>query len=146
EGMDYLICDEKGHPGGTEGELCVTGPQMFPGYLDPADNAGRFLVHDGRRWYRTGDRVRLLPGGELGFLGRLDTQVKIHGQRVELAEIDWGLRRCPGIEGAATVVVEVDGVCELYTFYTGQAMPRATLVRAAREIFPDSLVPRYLEH
>ncbi|WP_432933196.1 AMP-binding protein [Microbispora sp. CA-135349] len=145
EGMAHLICDEHDRPA-IEGELCVTGPQMFPGYLDPADDTGRFLEYGGRRWYRTGDRVRRLPDGELGFLGRQDSQVKIHGQRVELAEIDWGMRRCPGVAESATVVVEVDGACELYTFYTGQATPRATLVRAMRGIFPDSLVPRYLEH
>ncbi|WP_462188554.1 hypothetical protein [Frankia sp. CcWB2] len=43
---------------GIEGELCIAGPQLTPGYLDPADDRGRFFERDGRRWYRTGDRVR----------------------------------------------------------------------------------------
>ena len=57
--LSYVLIDPLGQPTPAEGELCVTGPQMFSGYLDPGDDQNRFLVHDDRRWYRTGDRVRL---------------------------------------------------------------------------------------
>lgn len=92
--LDAVVLDEDGQRS-TEGELCVRGLQRFGGYLDPADNAGRFLALDssapvhvldesdeltGRHYYRTGDRVRL-EGNRLTHLGRLDTQIKIRGYR-----------------------------------------------------------------
>lgn len=61
------------------------------GYLAPRDSTGLFERH-GRRWYRTGDRVRRMDDGELFHLGRLDTQVQIQGVRVELAEVDRAVR------------------------------------------------------
>ncbi|MEW2520839.1 AMP-binding protein [Actinacidiphila alni] len=120
------------------GELCVTGDQMFPGYLDPADDEGRFLDQDGERWYRTGDLVRYLPGGELAYLGRRDHQVKIHGVRVELAEIEWALRKVDGVKEA--VAVAVDG--ELTAFLLGEERPPAALAEDLAAFLPRALVPR----
>ncbi|UED87865.1 AMP-binding protein [Streptomyces profundus] len=126
-----------------EGELCVTGPQMTPGYLDPADDEGRFLERDGRRWYRTGDRVRRLADGELAYLGRLDAQVQIQGFRVELAEVDHAARRCPGVWNAATVTrPAADGGLELVLYYTGERVPAATLRRALAAELPEAMVPK----
>jgi acyl-CoA synthetase (AMP-forming)/AMP-acid ligase II len=114
------------------GELCVTGPQLFPGYLDPRDDEGRFLEHDGLRWYRTGDLMRRQPGGELAYLGRRDHQVKIHGVRVELAEVEWGLRRCAGIREA--VAIAVHG--ELVAFYSGARRIDTDLIDELAVFFP----------
>jgi acyl-CoA synthetase (AMP-forming)/AMP-acid ligase II len=120
----------------------VTGPQMFPGYLDPADDPGRFLDHGGERWYRTGDLARRLPTGELAHLGRRDHQVKIAGVRVELAEVEWGLRRCAGVTGA--VAVALDG--ELFAFYTGGPRPDAALIEELGAFFPRYLIPLRYQH
>jgi SagB-type dehydrogenase family enzyme len=60
------------------------------------------VVHPqrGERLYRTGDLGRWLPDGNLEFLGREDSQVKIHGHRIELGDIEAALGRCPGVEAA----------------------------------------------
>ena len=58
------------------------------------------------RIYRTGDRVRLRPSGELEFLGRIDDQAKIGGQRVEPAEVERSLEIHPGVAEAAVVALE----------------------------------------
>jgi acyl-CoA synthetase (AMP-forming)/AMP-acid ligase II/aryl carrier-like protein len=100
-------------PVGEAGELCLGGTLVGRGYRnDPGLTASRFVTlhrDDGPplRVYRTGDRVRLLPDGEIGFLGRLDRQVKLRGYRIEPAEIVATLDRVPSV-GAAAVVARAD--------------------------------------
>lgn len=137
-GMHYLLHDPEGEPGRATGELCVRGSQMFPGYLDAGDDEGRFVVTAGRRWYRTGDLVREIDGGELAYLGRRDSQVKIRGVRVELAEVEWALRRVRGIRDA--VAVAIDG--ELVAFYVGERRPMAEIAEELGHFLPKAIVPR----
>ncbi|HEY4023732.1 MAG TPA: amino acid adenylation domain-containing protein [Pseudonocardiaceae bacterium] len=141
-GMRYLLIDPDGKPDQETGELCVRGAQMFPGYLDPADDGGRFVEHDGHRWYRTGDLVRVIDGGELAYLGRRDHQVKIRGCRIELAEVDWGMRRCPGVQDSVTVAL--DG--ELVSFYVGTETPTADIITELGTFFPRYMIPRFIRH
>lgn len=114
-----------------EGELCVGGSQCFSGYLDPAQDAQRF--RNGR--YRTGDRVRW-EDGVLVHCGRLDDQIKIHGYRVELGEIESVLRRHPLVH---EVVVLHSG--ELHAVYTGSASP-ADLAQLVAAALPAYMAPR----
>ncbi|MER6573385.1 AMP-binding protein [Streptomyces sp. NPDC001093] len=146
EGHDHVLLTEDGAEADSEGELLITGPQMASGYLDPQDDQGRFTERDGRVWYRTGDRVRRLPDGQLVYLGRLDSQVQVQGWRVELAEVDHALRSCEGVEDAVTVARPVDGSTELIVFYTGHARRPAELARALREVLPKGMLPRHFEH
>ncbi|WNI18966.1 amino acid adenylation domain-containing protein [Actinacidiphila sp. ITFR-21] len=141
-GSRYLLADADGRPHPETGELCVSGPQMFPGYLDPGDDEGRFLHHDGQRWYRTGDLARVRPDGELLYLGRRDHQVKIRGVRVELAEVEWGLRRCAGVQDAVAVVAGD----ELVAFYLGRHRPAADLIDELSTFFPRYMIPLFFEH
>ena len=71
--------------------------------------ARRFIPRTGERIYRTGDRGRLMPDGEIEFLGRIDRQVKISGQRIELGEIEATLIRQPGVKQAIVDAVEIEG-------------------------------------
>jgi len=147
EGHELVLLDEDGRPGaGPEGELCVTGPQMTAGYLDPEDNPGRFLEHAGRTWYRTGDRVRVLDGGELLYLGRLDAQVQIQGWRVELAEVEHAVRACDGVQDAVAVTRPAHNSAELVVFYTGTPTPGARLAARLRDLLPHGMVPRHFRH
>lgn len=146
EDHDHLLLSEDGDPSDVEGELCVTGPQMAAGYLDPADDAGRFLDRGGRRWYRTGDRVRRLDNGELAYVGRLDAQVQVQGWRVELAEVDDAIRACDGVIDAATVTRPADSGAELVVYYTGVPASPATLARQLRQVLPSGLLPRHYQH
>ncbi len=146
DGHDHLLLTPDGQVSDHEGELCVTGPQMTPGYLDPADDHGRFLERDGRTWYRTGDRIRRLDNGELIYLGRLDAQVQVNGWRVELAEIEHALRACAGVEDAVAVASSADGTTELAVFYTGESVPAARLVHQLVEILPKGMMPRRYQH
>ena len=92
------------------GELLLGGAGIADGYLNqPARTAVAFIpdayaAQPGRRAYRTGDRVRWLPGGRLDFLGRDDGQIKLRGYRIELDEIEAALRQVPGVDQAAVAI------------------------------------------
>ncbi|MFF2848871.1 AMP-binding protein [Streptomyces sp. NPDC058001] len=142
QGHEYLLLDEAGEETGPEGELCVTGPQMSTGYLDPADEAGRFVERIGRRWYRTGDRVREIEDGEFAYLGRTDSQVQVQGWRVELGEVEHALRTDTAVDDAVTVPVDVDGSAELVVFYTGTVLPAVEFACRLRRTLPSGMIPR----
>ncbi|MFC0527343.1 AMP-binding protein [Phytohabitans kaempferiae] len=147
EGHDHFLLDDgdgggpAGADAGGEGELCVAGPQLTPGYLDPDDGLHRFLERDSRRFYRTGDRVRRIGPGEFAYLGRLDTQVQVQGWRVELAEVEQALRTC-GVDDAVVVGVQA-AATELFAFYTGTPVAPVAITRRLRQILPDGVIPKH---
>ena len=156
--LEHVLLDADLRPA-DDGELCIRGDQRFPGYLDPADDVGRFVsiadgqatVYDGStpvtsaHWYRTGDRVRR-ESGELVHQGRVDHQVKVLGNRVELGEIESALRRHPGIaEAVAVVVPATDGEVDLHAFYTGTPLTDEELHRLVGEL-PPYMRPRGFRH
>lgn len=145
-GHDHILVAPDGQVAEAEGELCITGPQMTAGYLDPADDEGRFLPYDGRTWYRTGDRVRRLANGELLYLGRLDAQVQVQGWRVELAEVDHAISQCQGVDDAVTVTRETENGTELVVFYTGVPAAPAELARQVGKLLPRGMQPRHYRH
>jgi len=109
----YIVDEQLNQvPVGATGELLIGGPGVALGYLGrPALTAERFIPDrfsgaPGARLYRTGDYVRQRPDGELGFRGRLDDQVQIRGNRVELGEISATLRRHPAVLSSVVAVDE----------------------------------------
>ncbi len=108
---------------GTAAELYIGGIGLARGYLNRPDlTAARFLVRDGERLYRTGDRVVERDGGEIDFLGRVDRQVKVRGLLIEPEEIEARLLQHPEVRHAAVV--------------------KRPLPRAAREGLVAFVVPR----
>ncbi|MFB8167463.1 amino acid adenylation domain-containing protein [Kitasatospora purpeofusca] len=131
---------------GEVGEMWVAGSGVADGYLNrPELTAERFRTLDGRRMYRTGDLARRLPDGGLAYLGRNDQQVKLRGHRVELGEVEAGLRAAPQVRDAAALVVRDDAGNELLTALVVPAGPGepdlAALRRFARATMPAQLVP-----
>ena len=96
--------DGRDRPDWVAGELWIGGCSLADGYLgDPARTAAVFVEHDGRRWYRTGDRARYWPDGRIELLGRLDDQIKLRGHRIELGQIESALGRHPAVRQAVAV-------------------------------------------
>ena len=129
-------------PVGIHGELYVGGAGVALGYLGRPDlTAERFLDDPfagvaGARMYRTGDRVRQLPTGDIEFLGRADDQVKVRGYRVEPAEIEAVIRTVVGVAQAA-VVARGD---RLVAYVCGTATAEAIGATVASRL-PDYMVP-----
>ncbi|WP_406472400.1 non-ribosomal peptide synthetase [Streptomyces sp. NBC_01615] len=111
-GWRLYVLDEEGRPAapGVPGEIHVSGAGVAAGYLNrPELTEGRFVrgrlaERPDELLYRSGDRGRLLPDGELEHLGRLDDQVKIRGHRIELGEIRGTLLAHSAVTAAAAVV------------------------------------------
>ncbi|WP_343073363.1 non-ribosomal peptide synthase/polyketide synthase [Pyxidicoccus fallax] len=108
------VLDERGQPCaiGVPGELFIGGVQVAHGYAGRPELTAEKFVPDpfsrepGARLYRTGDRASWTAEGTLGFLGRLDGQVKVRGFRIELGEVEAALRGAPGVRDAAATVRE----------------------------------------
>jgi len=111
---EILILDEelKQVPYGETGELCVAGLSLADGYLNrPEMTAEKFMPWEEtpgkiKRIYRTGDLARYLPDGNIDYLGRRDTQVKIRGNRVEIGEIEVLINQLNDIQQAVVVARE----------------------------------------
>lgn len=83
---------------GDIGELCLSGDQLTQGYWrNPEKNAEAFwIAADGTRYYNSGDLCLYGEGGNINFVGRKDSQVKINGFRIELSEIEFHARQFLG--------------------------------------------------
>lgn len=140
---------------GEAGELRIGGTCLALGYLDPELTSQRFTAppqaleapgaNDVDRVYRTGDRVRMLPDGQLEFLGRLDDQVKISGVRIEPAEVEAAFEQDPDVRSAVvTAPRSADGPVRLvaYVLPAAGATPSAEgLLSAVRSWLPEQAVP-----
>jgi acyl-coenzyme A synthetase/AMP-(fatty) acid ligase/acyl carrier protein len=135
------VYDPRGHlvPVGIPGELWLGGSGVARGYLGRDElTQERFVDRAGARLYRTGDRVRRLPSGDLEFLGRIDSQVKVRGHRVELGEVETVLSAHPAVRQA--VVALYDARLVGYVVLGGEA-DDASLTAHAALILPDYMVP-----
>lgn len=121
-GVGFAILDEAGDPvpDGAAGELVVKSPWMSRGLWRAGDvHPGPFErepADPSTPVYRTGDIVRLRPDGLFVTLGRKDRQVKILGNRVELAEIETVLKLMPDVADAAVIARRVGAEPQLYAF------------------------------
>ena len=138
--VDVVTPDGRRCAPGEPGELLIAGVGLTPGYLNaPELTSAAFTEREGRRWYRSGDRVRRDEKGVLEFLGRLDDQVKIRGHRVEPGEIESVLLAHPAVARAA--VVHRDG--RLSAFVERRPGVPAADSRALRAHLAGSL-PEYM--
>ena len=99
-------------PLGGIGELCIAGPQLSRGYVNLDDVTRKVLVPckhlENERIYKTGDLVRLLPTGDIEFLGRKDSQVKVNGVRIELGDIESRIMESTRVAQAAAGVIKIN--------------------------------------
>ncbi len=134
---------------GAIGELYLAGDGLANGYWQrPELSAERFLPNPFGvgRLYRTGDRVRQRPDGELEFLGRSDHQIKLRGFRIELTEIEATLQRHPSVAGAVvTVRDDVAGAPALVAYAALRpGAADADLRGFLRDRLPEYMVPAFV--
>ncbi len=140
-------------PIGAVGELVIGGRGLALDYLGQPELTARRFVPDpfrpGERLYRTGDLARITSDGMLEYLGRNDSQVKVRGFRLELAEIEAALRGHPGVREVAVVApVGADGERELVAWLTlepnAPVPSRRAITSRVRQSLPAYAVPSYV--
>ena len=153
-GASVYLLDENGRPvpEGSAGEIYVAGNGVGRGYRNLPDSTCRNFLPDhfsataGARMYRTGDRGVRRSDGQIEFRGRLDRQIKIRGQRVELDEIDSILTAHPSVDFAKAIAkVSPEGESQLvaYVLPKKNALAPTTneLQKHVLNSLPDHMVP-----
>ena len=141
-------------PAGVPGELCLGGV-LARGYLGRPELTAERFVPDGwsqvpgERLYRTGDRVRLLPDGNLEHLGRMDRQIKLRGVRIEPGEVEAALAAHPGVAGAAVLARSDGGAEPVLVAYAVAAPEEGSVTATDLRLFlqrrlPEAMVPRHV--
>jgi D-alanine--poly(phosphoribitol) ligase subunit 1 len=129
---------------GAHGEIALSGPQLANGYLHQSElTAARFPILDGERWYLTGDLGYLDAEGVAHMLGRLDNQVKVLGNRVELEEVEVHLR-CSGETSSAAAVawpVQHGSASGIVGFVAKNGVPATRIAENMRRSLPSYMVP-----
>jgi D-alanine--poly(phosphoribitol) ligase subunit 1 len=152
-GVDLMIVDADLEPvaAGQTGELLIGGPQVAGGYLSADEPANRrfisktFSGSSVQRWYRSGDAVRETPGHGIEFQGRLDTQIKIRGNRLELEEVEHVVQASSQAALCAVIPWPLDEAGRptgLVAFVSNPQVDTALILRACRQRLPEYALPQ----
>lgn len=129
-------------PAGHKGQLCITGPQLTPGYLNNEEkNRESFFMMDGEKYYKTGDLCFCDENGNLFYCGRLDHQIKIQGFRVELSEIEVAVRFFTGANVAAIGYKNEKGAMQIGVFIENYQGEIGSVKKQLTEKLPYYMMP-----
>jgi non-ribosomal peptide synthetase component F len=139
-----------------DGEICISGPQLAAGYLNrPDETAKRFVSNPYydpgrdddvyRLMYRTGDRGEFGVSGDLLFRGRVDSQIKISGYRIEPGEIEAKIMSCTGIADVKVSGVQnTNGEYALFALCVGDTNESALRAELEQKL-PRAMIPSVIE-
>lgn len=131
-------------PIGIPGELYIAGDQVAKGYLNREElTKEKFITTTfsdaaETKMYKTGDLVKYDADGAIIYLGRIDHQIKLRGQRVELGEIETNIEKHPAIVKA---VVNVDEKENLVAYYTGSLAATSEIIANVKGHLPEYMIP-----
>ena len=133
-------------PIGIEGELLIGGPCVANGYRNmPEATAKSFVtLEDGVRYYRSGDLVRMRPDGNIVFIRRNDSQVKIRGNRVELGEVESCIMACPQVHQCAVLPIEDTETNSTFLHAYVSLKNNATIGAGELRAFVKTRLPEYM--
>jgi D-alanine--poly(phosphoribitol) ligase subunit 1 len=149
EGVEADVFDSTLNPvaGSDPGELVLSGRQLSRGYFNDLQmTAARFPVLRGKRWYRTGDLVYRDESGAFHHLGRIDNQVKVLGNRVELEEVEAHLRAITRTDLVVAIAWPVinDRASGMVAFICNSQVGVNAALEAMRTRVPGYMIPRQI--
>ena len=142
EEIRIRLLDEAGQevPDGQAGEICFDNP-FFRGYINLPEETARALRGG---VFHSGDMGKRLPDGNIVVTGRLNTMVKINGNRVEPGEIEAAMRRIPGVENAAVRDFQGDRQqVFLCAYYVAEREMEQEIRRGLEQSLPHYMIPAF---
>lgn len=147
--LSMWILDEKMQvvPQGTQGELYIGGLGLADGYMNQIELTNeRFVFYEpaeGSRLYRTGDRASMTDQSEFIIFGRMDNQIKLHGYRIELEDIEAHIEACSGVRESAVCVYQEQLVAYICLQHEANYAEHKLLEQLACEL-PTFMIPSRL--
>lgn len=130
------------------GEVCISGDMLAEGYANNAElTEQKFVTADGKRYYRSGDIAALRPDGNLEYIGRIDNQVKINGQRIELEGVEATIQKVFSLEKAVVFLPEQSASLAC-AYVAAQPIDSSEFAEGLKGKLPSFAVPtsfRFLE-
>lgn len=135
-------------PIGVPGILYIGGDGLALGYLNLQKLTEEKFINNpfnqSTKIYNTGDLAKWLPSGDIEFIGRIDDQVKFHGYRIELSEIEHKLNTYLGIKESAVVITEHNETTQLRAFYICKEESRKRINQKHLRRFLQKTLPSYM--
>ncbi len=147
EGVTAKVLDKNGEEK-NEGELWLSGPQMFRGYWKNEVQTKSVITHkSGYSYYRTGDRVKILSDGNIYYLGRFNDQIKVNGYRIELSEVESCIRKYPTVNEVAVFgwPQEEGNYTGLIAFVTGEDCTEKEILEFIKLKLPSYMLPNKIK-
>ncbi|MFT4601603.1 MAG: amino acid adenylation domain-containing protein/thioester reductase-like protein [Arenicella sp.] len=144
------ILDETGNPlvPGQKGEICIGGSGLATGYVNDQDLTDKYFRHNAVTetvLYHTGDIGRWNEEGVLFYHGRMDSQVKVRGYRIELSEIEHWLAKLEHVEQATVLVQQKGQQNSLLAFVQSSAeLDTSEMKSELRRYLPEYMIPTFL--
>lgn len=143
---------------GTVGELVISGYNLARGYLNDVERTKLVFLKtlpwmprndrtgSPKAMYKTGDLVRYNSDGTLQYLGRQDTQVKIHGQRIECGEVEYSIIASGGVDQAIVELIQVNGTATLVAFVSVGSKGSVDTLTSGDRILPSKFTDTLNQH
>lgn len=134
-----------------EGELWISGIALARGYHNkPELNQSKFVLVKNKRWYRTGDKVRITSNGEYEYLGRIDRMFKLNGKLIEPQEIEFVISSCKGVKAVAVIKrkrsAENKNFCLVAYIEKTQLFRVSEYRKSLNENLPEWMQPKIIEY
>lgn len=151
KGAKIRILDQSGKelPAGQTGEICIYGDGVSLGYIGDHEEENRAFerLKNHETMYRSGDLGYVLPGGEIAFLHRKDTQIMIYGKRVEVSEVESRLYQCKSIQQAIVRAFTDEAGLSYMTAYVvteDQHMKVSAVKKELAENLTPFMIPEFI--
>jgi D-alanine--poly(phosphoribitol) ligase subunit 1 len=140
DGLEFLIMNN--NTPSDKGELCIAGKQVISGYLNN-EYEDRFIIHNGKKYYKTGDIVSVNEFNNLVFYGREDSQVKINGYRIELAEIENVIFKTTGLSNVVLCNTNSNNINELVVYIEAETVDKNAILQKLQTSLPAYMLPQH---
>lgn len=138
----------KNCPPGIIGEIHIGGDGVALNYWGNEEKTNLSFIETKQfgRIYKTGDLGCWNLNGYIEFIGRKDSQIKLHGYRIELDEISHHISKFDGVDDAVSILIDLNGQSKICSYYTGTKQDPSLILQELNLILPEYMLPASIIH